>query len=302
MSGARVQLICIGGAQRSGTTLLQTLLANALDAANLPEAHILCDLMASYKRAKDSPNKTRYYYATDQELLAFFRACAERHIADIAERFGGTTLVLKDPNFVQFDAEAAAMLPDAIRIALLRDPRDIAASFLRIGQREPQEGEAGKYRRRDIHFICKKILTSYASLMQEPEPPNVCLVRYEALVNKPQDTLKDLARDTGLKFSLASIDNPVWLEAEARHETPWIGELEGQGPSAASVGGYRTLLRPREIALIEQLCAPLMAWAGYEMSDAPRSQWEEAPGRLARDIVNRIRRRYWSYRGRFPQL
>ena len=42
-----MQLILIGGGQRSGTTLLQTLLANALGSPNLPEAHILSDILAS---------------------------------------------------------------------------------------------------------------------------------------------------------------------------------------------------------------------------------------------------------------
>lgn len=129
-----MQLIFIGGAQRSGTTLLQTLLANALDAPILPEAHILCDLLASYKRARETAKKTHFYYATDEDLLSFFRFCANRHIADLTKLVGApSVLVLKDPNFIQFEAEATAIFPDAIRIVCLRDPRDITASFLRIG-------------------------------------------------------------------------------------------------------------------------------------------------------------------------
>ena len=57
-----MQLIIIGGAQRSGTTLLQTLLANALNAPLLPEAHILCDILAAYKRAKEFGHKTYFFY------------------------------------------------------------------------------------------------------------------------------------------------------------------------------------------------------------------------------------------------
>jgi hypothetical protein len=49
-----MQLTLIAGAQRSGTTLLQTLLANALDSTVLPEVHILSDILAAFKRAKES--------------------------------------------------------------------------------------------------------------------------------------------------------------------------------------------------------------------------------------------------------
>ena len=59
-----MQLILIGGGQRSGTTLLQTLLANALGSPNLPEAHILSDILAAYKRAKEFGNKTSFFYPT----------------------------------------------------------------------------------------------------------------------------------------------------------------------------------------------------------------------------------------------
>jgi hypothetical protein len=297
-----MQLILIGGAQRSGTTLLQTLLANALDTPILPEAHILCDMLASYKRAKEAPKKTRFYYPSDADLLSYFQFCADRHIADLIASLGARSiLVLKDPNFVQFDGEAHAVFPNAVRIACLRDPRDIAASFLRIGQREPQERQVGKYRRRDIHFICKKILDSYSSLMQRLEAPSVHLVRYEEVVAKPRETLEALACETGLKLSLARIDSPVWLDAEARHESPWISELEGQKPSAASVGAYKMVMRPREIALVEHICAPLMAWAGYERSIPELIPRDWSPANLARGILNWMKRSYWSYRGRLSQ-
>ena len=84
---------------------LQTLLANTLDAAILPEAHILCDLMASYKRAKNSRKKTRYFYAARPDLLTFFQLLRRIAISPISPRRldFATALVLKDPNFVQFD-------------------------------------------------------------------------------------------------------------------------------------------------------------------------------------------------------
>jgi len=300
MADATVKLILIGGAQRSGTTLLQTLVANALNAPILPEAHILYDVLASYRRAKAAPNKTRYFYRSDADLLAFFRASADRHVADLAAISGGQTMVLKDPNFVQVDAEAAAIFPAAVRIAALRDPRDIAASFLRIGQRERQDVEAGKYRRRDIHFIGKKIVGSYADLMAETAPAH--LVRYEELVTTPRDTLASLARETGLPLSLDRIDSPQWLEADARHDAAWISELEGREPTAASVGAYTTVMRPREVALVEEICGPYMAWAGYERSVPASLRGEWFSGRLARDILGRMRRSYWSHRGRLSQF
>jgi hypothetical protein len=288
-----MNLILIGGAQRSGTTLLQTLVANAFNTLILPEAHILCDLLASYKRAKNSEAKTRFFYAADADLLTFFQSCANRHIADIAAKLDfPTALVLKDPNLVQFNAEASAVLPEAIRIVSIRDPRDIAASFLRIGLRERHQGSASKYRRRDIDFIGKKITASYASLMQGSEPPGIHLVRYEELVTKPRQTLEKIAHDAGLELSLDRITNPLWLEREARHDASWISELEGGKPSPASVGAYRTVMWPREIVLLEQICGPVMDWAGYQRSASHLLPAHWSPAEFARSVMSRLRRSY----------
>ena len=297
MARADPQLVLIGGAQRSGTTLLQTLVANALGAANLPEAHILCDLLAAYKRAKASPKKTRYFYSTDNALLGFYQSCGTRHLADIADHLGhAEVLVLKDPHFVELDAEAAAIFPGAIRIAILRDPRDIAASYLSIGQRQSPDGRASKYRRRDIHFIGQKILSSYAALMREPRS-GAYLIRYEDVASEPHATLERLGRDTGLSLSLAKVDRPTWLESDSRHDEAWISELEDGGPSAKNIGSYKTALSSREIGLIETICGQVLAWGGYSRS-INRAQPLDACEKFARSAFNRMRNLYWSHLAR----
>lgn len=286
-----VQLVLIGGAQRSGTTLVQTLLANALATPVLSEAHILCDLLAAFKRAKSTPRKTQYYYKTDADLLAFFQDWANRHIADLRRNVGaGSALVLKDPNFIQVDAEAAAVLPGAVRIACLRDPRDIAASFLRIGERQNPGGKPGRYQRRDVGFIGKKILASYGPLMGAGAAKDIILLRYEDVVTKPKDTLADLARVTDLQLALDRIDSMEWLEAESRHDPAWITELEEKGPSSASIGSYKTVMLPNEIAQIEEVCAPFMTWARYESALPVVSSESWGLAERFRALVRRMRR------------
>ena len=270
-----MRLILIGGAQRSGTTLLQTLLANALGSPNLPEAHILSDILAAYRRAKEFGNKTRVIYPADNDLLSFFRAFAERHVADIAaagERPGA--LVLKDPNFIQTFPEAAAIFPHAVRIVCIRDPRDIAASFVQIGQRQSAT-KPGKYERRDILFISKKILASYQPLLQAV-PAGVAMVRYEELASNPRACLEALGRDTGLDLSLDRIEDAAWLDAPVRHEEAWISELEGGMPSPASIGSFKRVLESEEIAIVQRVCRPIMSQFAYVPTD------DVEPGRLER--------------------
>lgn len=271
-----MQLVLIGGAQRSGTTLMQTLLVNTLQSSTLPEAHILSDILATYKRAKEFGNKTCFFYPTDDDLRSFFELFAQRHIADIVARAKPSdVLVLKDPNFIQVLDEASTLFPQSLRIVCLRDPRDIAASFVQIGQRQI-ETKPGRYSKRDISFISKKILASYQPLMQTSQPPKAIVVRYEDLASNPKASLEALARDTGLKLSLDRIERPLWLDAEARHEASWITKLEGGKPSSASIGSFKRVLRGEEVAVVQRVCEPIMTRFGYTPVEDP------APGRRDR--------------------
>jgi hypothetical protein len=258
-----VKLVFIGGAQRSGTTLVQTLIANALNVKVLPEAHILSDILAAYKKAKAS-HKTPCFYQTSDDLRAFFQLIALRHLDDIVRANPQPVLVLKDPNFVLVLDEIAAIFSEATVVVCVRDPRDIAASFLRIGYRHSEQNVNSKYRSRDVGFICKKIVSSYSDLLQSPDGENFILAQYEEIVRSPREWLEDFAREAALELSLNRIDDPEWLPAHLRHDPTWVTELEEQKPSALHVGAFRQIMKAHEIALVQKICAPIMRWIGYE--------------------------------------
>ena len=287
-----MRLILIGGAQRSGTTLLQTLIANTLDTPVLPEDHILCDLLTSYRRAKEFAKKTCYFYRTDAELLNYFRLCADRHIVDVVKATKpGPWLVIKDPNLSRVEDEAFAVFPDSIR-----DPRDIAASFIRIGERQ-RNTEPIKYSKRELAPICSRIEMSYRTLLSRAPDSRLFLVRYESLASEPQRTLETLGRQAGLDLSFDLLSEPSWLPADARHQQAWITELEGQKPSAASVGSYRSVLRPSDVIFVEAICEDFMVWAGYERSGLlPATR----PKRLTHAIYRRLKRLYRAANPRSP--
>ena len=261
-----MQLILVGGAQRSGTTLLQTLLANALGSPNLPEAHILSDILAAYKRAKEFGNKTSYFYPTDDSLRAFFQSFAERHVADITAGSKPGTLVLKDPNFVQVLDEAAALFPALVRIVCMRDPRDIAASFVQIGQRQTAD-QARQIRKARHPLHQQEDPWPRISLCCARCRPGVVMVRYEDLASDPKGALQALGRDTGLKLSLDRIEDAAWLDAPARHEAAWISELEGAKPSPASIGSFKRVLLGEEVAIVQRVCEPIMRQFAYAPTD-----------------------------------
>jgi Sulfotransferase family len=288
-----MQIVLIGGAQRSGTTLLQMMLASALGSPRLPEAHILYDILASYKRAKEVGSKTRVVYPNDTDLLAFFRSFAERHVADITGGKRPAALVLKDPNFVHTLEEAGAVFPECTRVVCMRDPRDVVASFVQIGRREAAESP-DRHKARDVSSICRRVSLSYKPLLPDP-PGGVALVRYETLVSNPRDSLEKLSRKVGLKLSLDNIESFEWLDAKFRHKPTWISELEDGPPSPASIGSFKQVLTGEEVAFVQHKCAPLLKQFGYPEVD-PRLLLGSGPlGALRRyRLAMRLRNARWT--------
>ena len=258
-----MQLVLIGGAQRSGTTLLQTLLANALDSPILPEAHILSDIFATYKRCQGIRQQDVLLLSDRRRPAVLLSVlCATPHCGHRGRRKtrwrsglegsqlrsgagrGGRSCFLSPYGLFACGIPATSQRP------LCRSGRGRRAT------------KPGKYEKRDISFISKKILASYQPLMQASQPPKAVVVRYEDLASDPKEP-RALARDTGLKLSLDRIERPVWLDAQARHEASWITELEGGKASPASIGSFKRVLRGDEVAVVQSICEPIMSRFGY---------------------------------------
>ncbi|SCC79431.1 sulfotransferase family protein [Saliniramus fredricksonii] len=254
--------ILVAGPQRSGTTLVQTLLCNALEGAVLlPESHILHGLVQTCGRALSEPEKTRYFYETDDALFAYTREIIALHLAGLERRYPDAAhVVLKDPNFAATLDIIARVMPDAPLVMCVRDPRDIAASFIKIGKRETDK--RNKYARRDINFIAGKINASYEKFLSFGLPPRGCAVRYEDIVARPVAEIARIGKalDLPLHYDGGALR---WLEAGARHKQTWISELEEVPPSTASIGDFRATLSRGEIAEIKEKCAAIMDALGY---------------------------------------
>jgi hypothetical protein len=285
-----MRIIVIGGSQRSGTTLVQTLIANALpNAPILPESLIVSDLLRAFKRIKSGWAKASRIYETVDDAAHFIRSAAEIHIGDIKSRFGDIEhLVLKDPNFLDVLSELAEVLPEATRIICVRDPRDIAASFIKIGRRQALARERTIYSRRRIDSICKKINAAYQPLLDGSAPQGCFLVRYEEVAAHPGEALRRLSSQTGLPLNPDNYGDLVWLEDESRHKESWRTPLEGGPPTPESIGSYQNELSPPERFYVELHCRSLIDRFGYKASPESQSLSESFVERT-KSLLRRIR-------------
>ena len=94
-------------------------------------------------------------------------------------------LVLKDPNFVQVLDEAEASVSPLVRIVCMRDPRDIAASFVQIGQRQSQQPSPANMRDVTSTSSARRSLPPISPCCTAGRP-NAVMVRYEEIASDPK--------------------------------------------------------------------------------------------------------------------
>lgn len=264
---ATPHLVFIGGGQRSGTTLVQTVIANLLSSRVLPEAHVLCDIIASYKRARLELQKNLDFFDGFAGIRAYYSASVDLFIDSIKRDIVEDPIVVfKDPNFSTiFDQIGDVVRLPLSRLLVVRDPRDIAASFISIGVRDKKEGKSSKYAMRNVGYICDKINKSYELCLDGSAPDVEFTLRYEDLVTAPAKALQGIASAFGLEG--VAIESGLtllrWLPSSKLHKPSWVSELEGGPISAESVGGYRNVLTSKEADLVQEHCSTLMSRFGY---------------------------------------
>lgn len=260
--------IFVGGAMRSGTTLVHRLLCTAPGMNDfVAEAHLLRELLALYKRAitlgesaiepffPDPESCKRYFARCVDELLNAARA---RHNPD-------GPLVLKNPELTMYFPELAALQPQARFVLVVRDPRDCVASMSVVAERAATAGAAPPMP--DMADGTKGIATLFlkyyanvitSALMRDPE--RLFTIRYEDLVTNPRETIIRLSLWSGLNIDADAIERP-----DAGDDVSIFGaSLYGKKISDASIGGFARRLGAADVAAIVEITRSFMEFYGYE--------------------------------------
>lgn len=209
----------IGGCSRSGTTLLQRLLAGHSRVHTFPETGVF--LRALGMRGRVLPwtrlgltlGKERKSLVRLQERLdptegplpslpprrAHLRSSAEDVVLfldALTRRAGKDVWVEKTPRHVLHASRIRRLVPCSLFIHMVRDGRDVVASIVDRARKYPdrfpgQEDPAYGVRQ------WNRSLRATATAMKEP---GHVVLRYEGLTARPEETLKALCRLLGISF------------------------------------------------------------------------------------------------------
>lgn len=269
----------VGGSQRSGTTLLQTILCQD-EAVNplVPEAKYLRHLVAAYRFGKQTFGaETRAYFRDLQGYVLFNRNVVSLMLEQTRALYAGAThLCLREPHLTQYFPELYELLPDARFVCIVRDPRDVIASMVEVGARLARDGMAADamarlFTSRRMSDLSAHYLSFYAPIVRynvEGFRARCPFIRYEDLVERPAEYLGRLRELTGL--ALADYDparapdtGEVDYRQSGQYQRAWNSALYTSKVEDSRIGRYREVLTAEEVAEVDRACAEFMRRFGY---------------------------------------
>jgi len=232
------------------------------DCALLGEVPALAYAIEGLDVQNRHPTKSLYFFNPEHDVA--------RMGWELVQLFGtqvksihpyATAAVFKEPRLLNVLDLVNGIFGSGNVVVIIRDPLDIAASFIQIGEREIADGvRNSKYARRDLAFICKKIEHSLLNVIQCASKA-FHLVRYEDLVDDWSGTVSQLCHGLRVNFDISRTIR--WLPDERLHKATWTAPLVGGAVAASSVGSHLQVFSNLELEFCRNELGELRLDLGY---------------------------------------
>jgi hypothetical protein len=308
--------IYVGGAERSGTSLIYALLASHPNIAMTRRTNLWAYFYNQYGDLANPENLDRCLTAMSRyKRLAVVRPDFDRLREDFwqGEPTYGRLFALIEQQYADREAKPRwgdkslnteryanfifAAYPNAKIIHMIRDPRDRYASALK--RWKVIRGGAGS----GTGMWLESVKLGEHNLKRFPS--QYMILRYETLAYKPEETLREVCDFIGEEYT------PMMLSmqgAENFRDEGGNSSFEQHQPgdiSTRSIGRYRKYLAPRSIAFMQTVAGKEMTAHDYPIEPLHLSLKDrifynlyDLPINLARMAIWRYRESYLDRKGR----
>ena len=287
--------VFVGGMPRSGTTLLSRLLGAHPSLVMAPETHYftrcwtgepvadtadalrMLDRLFQQPGVQDmalTPEETERIRQRVQEVPVPAHGDVLRALLDIyAARSGAPAWGEKTPDHLRFVPEMARQFPEAVFLAIVRDPRDVCLSLQSMPwSRSTLPEQAWTWR-------------TYAQLVdgyQHEYDERFYALRYEDLIVEPEATLRGVCAFLGTSFhpAMLRVQDDTAQPFDAERE-PWKAKSKRQ-IDASNREKWRTQMPDAERVIVEWIAGRWLSAYGYAR---PPLDWR--PALIAR-VLQRI--------------
>lgn len=256
--------IFVGGAPRSGTTLTRAILDAHPDIACGPELRAFPALARLYRETSATMGDSfaTHFDFGPEALRATFRNLIASFLEPLQRRSGKRLVAEKTPANALFFRELFTLFPDSRFVHVLRDPRDVVASLVRMDWRDARTGA-----RLAITASVEGAAEGWvghvtAARAARAAGAPVFDLAYENLIAEPVRALAALFSFLGVDFADAALAHHKSFRAGAG-ENETSAAAVARPINAGAVGRWRRDLSAAEVRAVERIAGPLLAECGY---------------------------------------
>lgn len=240
--------IFVGGAPRSGTTLLQNMLDSHPDIIGGPEFLHLPDIIQFRQSMRPSLEKGWLdEYCTRSEADAYIKQLVNNFLLPLAKNNTVSFLSEKTPGNIRIFSELAELFPDAVFLQIVRDPRAVVSSMLKVGRRAREKGVQTQPFTRNIIDAASYLKVCYSKGVefQSRNHERLLTIKYEDLVTHPGRLTRQVCNFLNLPWDAEMLrpDKHEHTGEEAITNDIWYNSKEyKRQPSKTEIGKWKKKL------------------------------------------------------------
>jgi hypothetical protein len=254
------RLVFVGGSPRSGTTLLQQMLDSHCDIYGGTEFDSIPNIAFLWRSlvvGLESGRTTAF--CTRQQIDDAVSAMIESLLLPVADRANSRLMSEKTPANVIVFKDLLELLPGCRAIHIVRDPRAVISSMLKVGERFRNFGDNAPEFTENLHAAIQLTRTSLEAGFTAAKlfPERVLTLKYERLVEEPYETAQAICGFLEVAFDRQMLQpdlskNRTWDEVARLDKGYWYDPAVGLSRpiEAARASSWKDALAPSHLEAI----------------------------------------------------
>lgn len=256
------RVICIMGAARTGTHLLNSVICQSGQTNPLlSESLHLVELTKFQKQLETfSANYPDMYFSGPKDILDLTGTVLRKMVQQVCDKYKTDICVFRAPALSWHAEELYRAFKsidlDCQFVCMLRDPRDAVVSMMNWNEKRIAKGDKPLCGPGEdiLDFSIQRFWSQYKNVISLREKGNVHFIKYEDLTATPRKTARKVYKKLGLDFA-GFDESATWQNVKADlsqtgRNGDCITSLYNQPVSTNSIGSYKDILNQEQERMV----------------------------------------------------